>query len=35
VPLSNDVTATFVSKRVGNYQSSQFNGPVLSQMWVK
>jgi peptide/nickel transport system substrate-binding protein len=35
VPLSNDVTPTFVSKRVGNYQSSQFNGPVLSQMWIK
>jgi YVTN family beta-propeller protein len=35
VPLSNDVTPTFVSERVGNYQSSQFNGPVLSQMWIK
>jgi ABC-type oligopeptide transport system substrate-binding subunit len=35
VPLANDATPTFVSKRVGNYQSSQFNGPVLSQMWVK
>jgi YVTN family beta-propeller protein len=35
VPLANDVTPIFVSKRVGNYQSSQFNGPVLSQMWVK
>jgi YVTN family beta-propeller protein len=35
VPLSNDTTPIFVSNRVGNYQSSQFNGPVLSQMWVK
>jgi peptide/nickel transport system substrate-binding protein len=35
VPLSNRETHTFVSERVGNYQSSQFNGPVLSQMWVK
>ena len=35
VPLSNDATPTFVSKRVGNYQSSQFNGPVLSQIWIK
>jgi YVTN family beta-propeller protein len=35
VPLSNDVTPIFVSNRVGNYQSSQSNGPVLSQMWVK
>jgi YVTN family beta-propeller protein len=34
VPLSNDVTPIFVSKRVGNYQSSQFNGPVLTQIWV-
>jgi hypothetical protein len=35
VPLSNAETHIFVSDRVGNYQSSQFNGPVLSQMWVK
>jgi YVTN family beta-propeller protein len=35
VPLSNDVVPTLVSKRVGNYQSSQFNGPVLTQIWVK
>jgi YVTN family beta-propeller protein len=34
VPLSNDATPIFVSSRVGNYQSSQFNGPVLSQLWV-
>src|SRR5262245_6208113 len=34
VPLSNEVTPIFVSTRVGNYQCSQFNGPVLSQMWV-
>ena len=35
VPLSNDVVPTLVSNRVGNYQSSQFNGPVLTQIWVK
>jgi peptide/nickel transport system substrate-binding protein len=35
VPLSNGVRPFFVSKRVGNYQSSQFNGPVLTQIWVK
>jgi ABC-type transport system substrate-binding protein len=34
VPLSNDTTPTFVSQRVGNYQSSQ-SGPVVSQLWVK
>jgi peptide/nickel transport system substrate-binding protein len=35
VPMSNDATHIFVSKRVGNYQSGLFNGPVLSQVWVK
>ena len=35
VPLSNDVTPMFVSSRLHNYQSSPFNGPVLTQIWVK
>jgi hypothetical protein len=27
--------ATFVSARVGNYQSNQILGPLLSQLWVR
>jgi ABC-type transport system substrate-binding protein len=34
VPLFNTYASTFVSTRVGNYQSNQILGPLLSQLWV-
>jgi hypothetical protein len=34
VPTVNQI-ATFVSSRVGNYQSNQTVGPLLSQLWIK
>jgi len=33
--LGNLTPSVFVSSRVGNYQSSPWVGPLLSQMWVK
>ena len=35
VPTINTMGATFVSARVGNYQSNQILGPLLSQLWVR
>lgn len=35
VPLFNPISSTFVSARVGNYQSNQTLGPLLSQLWVR
>ena len=35
VALLNHLEALVVSKRVGNFQSSPFNGPLLSQIWVR
>jgi ABC-type transport system substrate-binding protein/DNA-binding SARP family transcriptional activator/sugar lactone lactonase YvrE len=34
VPFDNVVAWTYVSPRVGNYQSSPYWGPLLSQLWV-
>lgn len=34
VPFNNIDTWTYVSPRVGNYQSSPYWGPLLSQLWV-
>jgi peptide/nickel transport system substrate-binding protein len=35
VALGNLTPSIFVSSRVGNYQSSPWVGPLLSEMWVK
>jgi YVTN family beta-propeller protein len=35
VPFVNPIFSTFVSARVGNYQSNQTIGPLLSQLWVR
>jgi YVTN family beta-propeller protein len=35
VPVVNPIASTFVSARVGNYQSNQTMGALLSQLWVK
>jgi YVTN family beta-propeller protein len=35
LPLANFKDTTVVSKRVGNYQSNQLVGPLLSQLWVR
>ena len=35
VPTVNLIETTFVSARVGNYQSNPTVGPLLSQLWVK
>jgi ABC-type transport system substrate-binding protein len=35
VPLFNPIFSTFVSARVGNYQSNQTVGALLSQLWVR
>jgi len=35
VPVFNPIASTFVSARVGNYQSNQTLGPLLSQLWVR
>ena len=35
VALGNLKPSVFVSSRVGNYQSSPWVGPLLSQMWVR
>jgi YVTN family beta-propeller protein len=35
VPIFNPIASTFVSARVGNYQSNQTLGPLLSQLWVR
>ena len=35
VALGNATSATLISTRVGNYQSSPMVGPLLSQMWVR
>jgi ABC-type oligopeptide transport system substrate-binding subunit len=35
IPLINGRQSMLVSRRVGNYQSSAFLGPLFSQMWVK
>ena len=35
VPLFNPIFSTFVSARVGNYQSNQITGALLSQLWVR
>jgi ABC-type transport system substrate-binding protein len=35
VPFDNPVAWTFVSQRVGNFQSSPHWGPLLSQIWVQ
>ncbi|MEO8517838.1 MAG: ABC transporter substrate-binding protein [Dermatophilaceae bacterium] len=35
VPMFNPIVSTFVSARVGNYQSNQTVGALLSQLWVR
>jgi ABC-type oligopeptide transport system substrate-binding subunit len=35
VPVVNPIFSTFVSARVGNYQSNQTMGALLSQLWVR
>jgi YVTN family beta-propeller protein len=35
VPMFNPIFSTFVSARVGNYQSNQIWGALLSQLWVR
>jgi ABC-type transport system substrate-binding protein len=35
VPIVNPRVSTFVSARVGNYQSNQTMGALLSQLWVR
>ena len=35
VPTVNVIYSWFVSTRVGNFQSNQIHGPLLSQIWVK
>jgi len=35
VPLTNQINSWFVSARVRNFQSSQYLGPLLSQIWVR
>lgn len=35
VPTVNQIESTLLSARVGNYQSNQIWGPLLSQLWVK
>ena len=35
VPMFNPIASTFVSARVGNYQSNQILGALLSQLWVR
>jgi len=35
VPTINQIETTFVSSRVGNYQSNQTVGPLQSQLWIK
>jgi hypothetical protein len=35
VPLTNGKPAVLVSARIGNYQDSPYDGPVLSHMWVQ
>lgn len=35
VALVNTLESTVVSSRVGNFQSSSFEGPLLSQLWVR
>jgi peptide/nickel transport system substrate-binding protein len=35
VPITNQINSWLVSAKVRNFQSNQYLGPVLSQLWVK
>ena len=35
VPYANDLQLTFLSRRVGNYQSNPQWGVLLDQLWVR